>query len=337
MTYTHQRVLELVQGIQWSNAAAVRLFWVRHSEGPRDEFAAQLARQLGEESVVALVVRKRSFYDANSVLADVSMLIEDNRPQIRALARQGMERLTILLIAKDEFRLINASSPITLPTWFPVRPGLETFFSVRDLALTAEAEPLSCPEARLGQVSELFFELETSITSKLREIHALDGPRALRFLQTMLTPGSPALSAAEPHLSGFEQHLEGIGDPRAYRPNCAAESTFLSARLLKLALGNSPKQLGKIAADLASHLVGAESLELKPTYFAISWRPAAKMTRGQANLHGILVGMFQAYQLMNASAHAGEYPRYSVALQHASSIDLRTFLHQAREYVEQLS
>lgn len=58
------------------------------------------------------------------------------------------------------------------------------------------------------------------------------------------------------------------------------------------------------------------------------------MTRAQANWHAVFVAMFQAYQMMNGSAHAGEYPTYSVGLQHAMSLNLRSFLVQARSFVE---
>lgn len=58
------------------------------------------------------------------------------------------------------------------------------------------------------------------------------------------------------------------------------------------------------------------------------------MTRAQGNWHALFVAMFKALQMMNGSAHAGEYPTYPVALQHAMSLNLRLHLVQARGFVE---
>lgn len=58
------------------------------------------------------------------------------------------------------------------------------------------------------------------------------------------------------------------------------------------------------------------------------------MTRTPANWYAVFVAMFQAYQMMIDSAHAGEYPTYSVALQHAMSLNVRSFLVQAPSLVE---
>jgi len=45
----------------------------------------------------------------------------------------------------------------------------------------------------------------------------------------------------------------------------------------------------------------------------------------------------QRYQLMNANAHAGEFPSYAVALQYSTAKNLREFLVAAKDFVESLS
>lgn len=337
MDYEQRRVWEMVKTIPWNGGAVVRLFWIRYSNGARAEFASSLATQFDGEAVLALVVRKHSFFNANAVLSDVVSLFDESRAEIEALACTGVERLTILLIGKDDFRLVQAASQITLPDWFPVCAGLEKSFVISDLAQTAEAAPLNCPEARIDHVSELFFGFEAALVRKLREIFDADPDRAAQFGLALQLASAPSASEMRAHIELFEEHIASIADPRAYRPNAAADSKFLSARLLKLALNNSPKQLGTIANAIASSMLGSDTNELKPTFFAIAWRPAAKMTVAQSNWHGILVALFQAYQLMNGSAHAGEYPAYPVALQHSTSLNLRGCLVQARQFVEGLA
>lgn len=337
MDYEQERVWEMVKAIPWSGGAVIRLFWVRYSNAARADFASNLATQFNGEAVLALVVRKHSFFNANAVLSDVVSLFDESRTEIEALTCRGVERLTVLLIGKDDFRLVQAASQITLPDWFPVCGGLEKSFVISDLAQTAEAVPLNCPEGRIDHVSELFFGLEAALVQKLREIYETDPDRVARFGDALQLTPAPSASDMRAHIELFERHIASIFDPRAYRPNAAADSKFLSARLLKVALNNSPKQLGIIANTMASSMLGSGASELKPTFFAIAWRPAAKMTVAQSNWHGILVALFQAYQLMNGSAHAGEYPAYPIALQHSTSLNLRGYLVQARQFVEGLT
>lgn len=327
----------MVKTIPWSGGAVIRLFWVRYSNGARAEFASSLSTQFDGEVVLALVVRKHSFFNANAVLSDVVSLFDESRTAIEAIACQGVERLTILLIGKDDFRLVQAASQINLPDWFPVCAGLEKSFVISDLAQTAEATPLNCPEARIDHLSELFFGLEAALVHKLREIYDAAPSRVAQFGQALQLTPAPSASDMRTHIELFEGHIASIADPRAYRPNAGGDSKFLSARLLKVVLNSSPKQLGIVANAMASSMLGSGATELKPTFFAIAWRPAAKMTVAQSNWHGILVALFQSYQLMNSSAHAGEYPAYPVALQHSTSLNLRGYLVQATQFVENLA
>jgi hypothetical protein len=332
MDYTKERVWELLQLVRWRDEAVIRLFWLKYADAKRENFADSLAARFGSECVHALVVRKHSFFNANAVLSDVLDLLDENRDSVEAVGNSGAEKLTILLIAREDFRLVQAASEITLPTWFPVCAGLERSFFISDLGQAAEESPLNCAEARISSVSELLFELEASLVTKLREVHGTDPARALQFVQSIQLNPQPAISDVAPHLDAYEAHVESILDPRAYRPK--ADERYLCARIIKLALNGSPKQLGDRALATAAAMPNSAAFQLRPSIFAIAWRPAAAMVRSQANWHAIFVGMFQAYQLMNGSAHAGEYPTYPVALQHAMSLNLRSFLTQSREFVD---
>lgn len=336
MEYTKERVRELVQSVPWSGSARIRLFWLRYANGSRDELAAQLATDIDGEAIVPLVLRTAGFKNANAVLSDVQALFEANRLSLEHLSQRSYERLTILVLSKEDFRLINASSPITLPDWFPVCPATDTYFSVSDIGEAAEVVPLNCTEARLDHIAELLFDLEQTLVQRLRAAYESDPARAGRFIDA-LQPGGEKGTDAQPTLDIFERHISSVGEPRAYRPNAAEKSKFLAARMLKLVLGNSPKQVSAVAEELSKSLIGSDSIELKPTFFAVMWRPANKTPVGTTNWHAILISFFQSYQLMNANAHAGEFPPYSVALQYSTSLNLRQFLRDATNFVETLS
>ncbi|MCP5259925.1 MAG: hypothetical protein H6929_01095 [Rhodoferax sp.] len=335
MQYTPQQVFQLVRAVPWSANSCIRMLWVRHAEGSRDALAEQLWTWIEREAVVPMVLRSAGFKNSNSVLADAMELFEANRQRIETLCADAPERITFLILSKDDFRLVNASSPIELPEWFPVRPTTSTFFSVNDLGDAAEIEPLNLPDARMENIAELLFELESAISDKLTEVYVLDPARVAACIDA-LQPSGPKCTDAQATLSLFSAHLAGTVDPRAYRPNAADRSKFLAARILKLVLGHPPKQLATAAEELSRNLQGSDARALKPTFFAVMWRPANKMSVEATNWHAVLVAFFQVYQLMNAHAHAGEFPAYSVALQYANSLNLRQFLRDAREFVESL-
>jgi hypothetical protein len=336
MKYEPQQIGQLVRAVPWSTTSCIRLFWVRHADGARDAFALQISPWIDKEAVVPLVLRSGGFKDANSVLSDALALFEENRARIEALASQQPERLTFIILSKEDFRLVNASSPIELPSWFPLRPATQTFFSITDLGHKAEVEPLNFPAARMDHVAELLFSLEEAIVCKLWEVYGRDPERVNRFVEA-LQPGAPRSLDAKESLELFSAHLSAAGDPRTYRPNAADKSKFLAARILKVLLNSTPKQVAALAEELGQNLPGSGTPALKPTFFAVMWRPGSKITTDATNWHAIMVAFFQAYQLMNAHAHAGEFPAYAVSLQYANSLNLRRFLSDARDFVDSLT
>lgn len=336
MQYTHDLVIQLIGAVGWRPNSCIRLFWIRHVEGGRDEFALQLSAWIEREAIVPLVLRTVGFKDANAVLADALALFEANRTQIEALAANQPERLTFLILSKEDFRLVNASSPIELPAWFPLRPSTQTHFSISDLGQSAELKPLNFPQARMDHVAELLFELEQAIVTKLWGVYATDPDRVVRFVDALL-PSGPKVGEVRGSLELFSAHLASVGDPRAYRPNAADKSKFLAARIIKLLHGATPKQVATAGEELGRNMYGSGATTLKPTFFAVMWRPSNKTTLETTNWHAILVAFFQAYQLMNAHAHAGEFPAYAVALQYSNSVNLRQFLADAKDFVESLN
>jgi hypothetical protein len=335
MQYTPRLVAQLIDATPWKANSCIRLFWLRHQDGSRDDLAQQLFVFANGEAVVPLVLRFGGFKDANAVLSDAMALFDAHRRQIESLACNAPERLTFLILSKEDFRLVNASSPIELPNWFPVNPGSQTYFSINDLGDTAELKPLNFAEARMDHVAALLFSLEEAITEKLWAVYANDPERCGRCVDA-LCPGSPRGADARDSLKTFSAHLAAAGEPRAYRPNAGDKSKFLAARIIKLLLGNTPKQVAAAAEKLGEHLNGSGTVALKPTFFAVMWRPPSKVPVEISNWHAILVAFFQVYQLMNAHAHAGEFPPYPVSLQFANSLDLRRFLRDAKAFVEDL-
>jgi hypothetical protein len=337
MEYEPERVRALVQAVPWRPNTFLRLFWIRLTSGSRDEFAARLADLMSGEDVVPVVLRSSGFKNANSMPSDVLDLFEKNRSAFEALSETTPGRLTVLIVARDEYQLAHDSSPLALPDWFPVGAATETDFTIADLGQVSEFKPANCEEVRIAAICELCYELEVALVHKLQELEAGDRARLEAFLSALM----PSASTTETATQSLESFLRNIADyaerPRAYRLDANQNSKHLSARMLKLVLASSPKQLALVAASFAACFPRLSSAILKQPYSAVVWRPANAMSTATSNWHAILVGLFNAYQLMNACAHAGDFPDYPVALQYAHSKDLRRFLVDARQFVKTLS
>lgn len=334
MEYTASRVIELLSGIAWRPDSVLRIFWVRYSEGSREQFAKQLSSTIGEERVIPLVVRDNGFFNANAILSDVLRLFTENQSVFEDFREEAVQRISVILLGKNDFKLPQGSSPITLPHWFPVWPGRETFFDISDLAMSSEVALLDCPEARIEQIAEFTYKLEMAIVTRLFAMQSTGIEKLQKFVGTAHGGGTvPDCTAC---VADYRTELNQSGDPRAYRPNAAKEAKSLISRLLKLASNHSPKQLNTIAESFAECFGNSGHIRLRPTLFAVMLRPPAKMSIDAANWHAIILAFYQAYQLMNSAAHAGEYPHYSISLQFVNSVDLRSFLAAACQYVDGL-
>ncbi len=337
MEYEPERVRELVRAVPWRANTFLRLFWIRRTSGSRDEFATHLADLMSGEEVVPVVLRSRGFKNANSMPSDVLDLFEKNRTAFEALSETAPSRLTVLIVARDEYQLTHDSSPVALPDWFPVGAATETDFTIADLGQVSEFKPANCEEVRIASISELCYELEVALVHKLKSLEAGDQARLESFLGALM-PSASTTETATQSLEFFLTHVANHATrPRAYRLDANQNSKHLSARMLKLVLASNPKQLAVVSTNLAACFSSLSFATIKQSYFSVLWRPANAMPAATSNWHAILVGMFSAYQLMNACAHACDFPDYPVALQYAHSKDLRRFLIEARQFVEILN
>ncbi len=329
MKYTSERALELISSIPWNPNDMLRILWIRHSEGSRQKFANELTGPLNGEAVIALILREPSFFSANAILSDLQRLFSTNQEALEKIKEYKINRLSIIILSKDDFRLPQISSPITLPSWFPVHGGRETSFRISDLGFQAEVALLNCPESRIEQTAELVFDLEEVLVRRSRKLAESEPDKFKKFATTLHADNALNCASA---LSGYIKHIEGIQDRRAYRPNAQPSSSLVS-RLLRLTLNSTPKQLGDHARTFAIAMGDSADSRLKPPLFAVMLRPAAPLDAGPANWHAISLGIFQAYQVMNGAAHAGDYATYPVALLYSNSVDLRRFLQDAKNYI----
>lgn len=321
------RAIELISNAAWPADEVLRAFWIQ-VDGPRDGMAQGMQKTLDREEVFTIVVRNDSFTVPNRILADMHQLLESNKDQLNALGERRPERLTIVVLVKENFTKAQIGSPITLPSWFPVRPGLDTHFFLTDLLGSPEGTLLNCPEARIDKVAELVFDLETVLVNELQSLNARSAPAADNFVAQLPSRSSQSASTM---IARYRAHLTTVAAPRAYRPNAGETSNSLVSDLLRLFLSVNVDDLARAAKILAVQLP-KDSRLLKPPYLGVMLRPRVLLTTSGKNWFALLVGLYQAYQMMNAAAHAGDYGHYAPALIHHSSRDLQLFLEDAQQF-----
>lgn len=321
-----ERAIELISQASWSDNDVLRVFWLQ-VDGSRDQMAQSLRATLGREEVFAVVVRDDSFKIANRILADISILLESCREQLIRAKENRAQRVTIVVLVKESFSKAQVGSPITLPAWFPIRPGLHTHLYITDLLGLSNGTLLSGPEAQIDRLAELVFNLEHALVDALQTLQTTDPSRAAGFLGKLMDKNNIDV---EQRIDKYRAHLNGVGLPRGYRPNASEATNSIVSDMLRLFLSRSIDDTAKVAKQLDSQLSKAQRL-LKPSYLGVALRPRGVHTVGTRNWYALLVGVYQSYQVMNAAAHAGDYGLYPPALVHYSSCDLQIFLEDARD------
>lgn len=326
-------IRELIDTVEWEEQQQIRLFWVKINDKPRDEVARELVQLNSDCVTLPLILRESLFVSSNAILSDFVKLIEINRSQFDKVNLNKNGKLTIVLLLKDELKLSQVSSPVNLPTWFPVLGGLETFLKISNLIQMAEVGLLHCPEAKIETFSELIYELESMMVQRLRYVESSNSGKASSMIGMLYTENAPNTNIA---ISSFEDSLGLITDPRSYRVNSSKKNSLMSLLLNKI-LKSSPDQLASFANKISAIFFDESDETLKPTLFSIMLRPSNKVTILTRNWHAILLSCFQVYQLTNASAHAGEYPAYPINLIYSNSYDLIRFLNDANLYLMKLN
>ncbi|WP_288366695.1 hypothetical protein [uncultured Acinetobacter sp.] len=323
-------IIDYVGKVPWRSNECIRVFWVKISEGSRTIISEHLDTLSSQELIVPIILRDVLFVNANAVLSDFNKLLEGNKSCFDKIEKNKYQQITIILLLKEDFKLSQISSPIVLPRWFPVLSGAETFFRISDLLLSAEVDLLHCPEAGIERLAIALYDLESNVIKRLREVESKDSRLIRSLIDTLYSESKTG--STETILNNFEKTTEAVTDPTAYRPT-ASKTTSLLSLLLKQVLKSSPDQLASMAKKLSEAMIDQSTESLKPTIFAIMLRPSNKVENLTRNWHSILIAAYQAYQLMNASAHAGEYPSYPVSLIHSNSRDLVRFLSEANKYI----
>ena len=305
----------------------LQVYWVRVFDESRDQFASEIAAGSigGDRLVVPWVVRDPGlFNDANSVMADVVDVLETARSSI-ADARGSHSGVDLVLLARRDTNVADASSPVEIPDWWPIREfrGRVVTTTVKDLTWSI-AVPMNDEVSALGDLSRLVYSLDVALTARLRETSTV---RDAQSLDDLVFGGS----LADCLLSGGRRLAQLEGRESHYRPSTRpGRNETVVGRLWSYVNKCPPESLPRVAASLAKSL-GLDGIATgdPPLVAALSRTANPVPDKGHESCLWLLVSLRAACQMLTAAAHADEYPRFPVLLLRSFSLDLRRFLDRS--------
>ena len=322
-----EEVVEEIRGR--SSEDALRVFWVRVAAN-REEFAADMITEGGgNRALVPWTLRKPNlFMDANSVMFDVLEVLEEARTALPFAATTGVD---LVLLTRRELAVVDASSPVELPQWFPV-PGAggETVTTtIQDLTWEV-AGSLGDDALLIEDISRLLYDLDVALLSRLREALASSARKVQSLEAVLFAPSSLA--------EDLERIGTAIGRAHAsrerYRPSTRpGRDNSIVAKIWRLVNETSPERLVKCARALARALepkLAAGDQPVTASLISVLNRTSNPI-RDDAErwCFNLLSTIRSACQMQTAAAHAEDYPRFPVVLLRSMSRDLRRFLDEA--------
>ena len=236
--------------------------------------------------------------------------------------------LDVVLIARRELELESSSSPIVLPSWFPISPSTSVTATIMDLTWSTHVS-LSAEELHAGEIASLLFDLDRELIRNLRVSHLRDH-RLVNSLHDALKRKTDKSVSFTDLLSRAAETLGRVRNPRDFRPT--RRDPTIAGHLWNLANATAADGLPKRAKSLAKALdLPSGAVEGRhESLVTVLGRPSLRLDdpsqRWSLNL---IVTTGAACQLLTAAHHADDYAEYPLPLVRSLSRDTRKSLDQA--------
>lgn len=303
------------------------VFWVTLSTD-RDDFARKLMEMRKELPIVPWALRSPGFTDPNSVMNDVTDILDQTRNDIEIVSESAIQWncIVLILLSRRELNLAVTSSPILLPNWFPILPKQMISARIDDLTWSVGVL-ISDKISALDELRRILYEIDHALIIKLEKSMAMDHNK-VQSLWSYISCKDDDKIAVE--LSKAKRQLHLIQNPTGYRPSAWRNPTIVG-RLWHKANTTAPDSLRKMAKALAEalDLGGGIDYDDIPLISVLN-RPTNPITNSSERWSFcLIVALRVACQLVTAAAHADEYPKFPIHLLRSISRDLRRFLDTA--------
>jgi hypothetical protein len=314
MMLSAKRLIDMVYERSQSLAEPIYVFWYS-VESDRHRFLRELESVKESLLLATFVLDGRAFSNANSILLDLSDLLNHRREYVENLFRRANyeEVLRVLLISRTPLMLPQISSPMMLPEWFPRNGGQVVDTFIEDLTYSAEG-PLNCPEAAVSTVCRVLFETEIVLCRRLKA-RLVEDPDSVSVFFDLLRNRGEDVNIAE-FFEEAKRRTSLIKNSSGFRPS-ASEGYFIVGRILRLVTKMSPDSLLNAARMLAKALDLGDlpHTSVQESLAAVVLRSTVRERNGGARLsRSFLVTLYCACQFVTAAAHADDYPKYSLNL-----------------------
>lgn len=314
---------------------ALVCFWHRCDED-RALRKLDLERALEGVPAIPLVLRSPLFNDPNAWASDVVRLLDEQRLAFEAHAEaiSAGRSCALVVIARGDLSISQASSPATLPSWFPRYGGQEILALARDLQQTAYCS-LSDEVCAVGQLSELLFRLELVLSSRVATFLADDKHHGLGFWDSYLKARSGYADRAT-WCAALLESVKSVGGVQSFRPSLRARSSLIAA-MWSLFCDETPAKMIGRAKDLCSFLKPRRAPLSTGSYFLpVLFRGVGDAAQDELTKYcrDLIVVVGASCQLTTAAAHADQYGLVNAELLGAQSRDLRRFLGSSLDVFE---
>lgn len=307
----------------------ISVYWIKHES--RDALSRELRSISDDAVIVPIVVRVPGFDNPNSIFNDLNSVIQlaegDLSNDAVAKCVSNGARVILVLIAKTELKIAQTSSPVRLPSWFPVYGGEIVEVLIVDLTWSVSC-PISHQCIRLDEINALVYELDCLVSKFLYDfskVRKLD--RYLGFARCVQK--SPELSLREV-VDQSEADLSKVSGASSYRLSLRAPKTPLSMICQVVQSSSIDKAPGAVGEVLSASLGFRVCVPI--SMMSLLARPRVD-SRDPAIFEwsSFCWAVYFSYQLSTAAAHADQYPTQPYHVLIAYSFDLRRYLASVRD------
>lgn len=282
-------------------------------DGERDPFKCALDDLLSDLPVLVLVVRSRGFDDPNALLADLVSVLNEFQTHCegRLAPFAGSCSFQIVLLAKKRLSIAQASSPVTLPSWFPICPNQSVHAVVKDETWRLTTA-VNDPRTGVPELSPAVYALETALLRRLRARMTTDPASGDALWAQFDEPPKPNLKACVDVF--LENHLT-VETPDAFRPTARYGNTLV-AQMWRLIQRYGTEKIGRPAAGLAKALgiTDQSAAAWNVRFTGLLFRPTGQQPAARVFASDVVLATAFSCQLSTAAAHADQYPHYPVPL-----------------------
>ncbi len=254
-------VAKTIDGLARETHFAVSAYWLA-LVGSRKDYAASLAPCLEAPGTPILIVKDR-FVNANSITSDLADILDQNRSAVLdtlSKDRLDPQRISIVLLARNELAFAEGASPVVWPEWVPTVGGTEAPCLITDITRRIKVS-LDEDLVNVGKISRALYVVEGALIRRLITINE-NAPVANAGLFELIK--RPTDVAWLNFLAKAKSGHAGIPSSEAYRPGVRRGDSIVS-RLWQLAQTRSAKDIDSAVTGLV------EALDIIPSDALQGW------------------------------------------------------------------